>query len=382
MNTAAGLIHEDKVEQLRKRAQREIDEGLLPSCQIALALDGEVVLHETFGAATNDNRYTIFSATKPIVASTAWQLIADGVLDVSKRVVDYVEEFGEGEDARKKDVTVEQVMLHTSGFPHAPMGPPVWFTREGRLQRFRDWRLNWDPGTRCEYHPTSAHWVLAEIIERVSGQDYKATVRELVLDPLGLHRLQLGVPEGQQGDIVDMQECGEAATPDEIEAVYGIRSLPVTEVTDEALMRFNGADVRALGVPGAGGVSDAASLALFYQALMHNPGGLWSPAVLEDAKTNVRNMLVEPLVRQPAWRTLGLRLAGHDGHGNLRGFGRTNSGDAFGHNGSAGQVAWADPATGLSFVYVTNGIDKHVIRQGRRVVATSSIAAECAPRRS
>ena len=76
-----------------------------------------------------------------------------------------------------------------------------------------------------------------------------------------------------------------------------------------------------------------------------------------------------------------LRLAGRGGHGNLRGFGRTTSGDAFGHNGSAGQVAWADPATGLSFVYVTNGIDRHIIRQGRRVVATSSIAAECTARR-
>ena len=68
--TARARLVEDKVEQLRKRAQREIDEGLLPSCQIALALEGEVMLHETFGAASNDDRYTIFSATKPIVAST------------------------------------------------------------------------------------------------------------------------------------------------------------------------------------------------------------------------------------------------------------------------------------------------------------------------
>jgi CubicO group peptidase (beta-lactamase class C family) len=372
---------EDKVEQLRKRAQREIDEGLLPSCQLALALDGEIVLHETFGAATDENRYTIFSATKPVVASTAWQLIADGTLDVSRRVVDYVEEFGDGDDARKRDVTVEQVMLHTSGFPHAPMGPPAWSTRDGRLRRFAEWRLNWDPGTRYEYHPTSAHWVLAEIVERVGGQDYRVTIRQRVLDPLGLHRLQVGVPVEQQGDIVDMEEHGSEATPDELEAAYGVRALPVTEVTDKALMGFNSPEARAIGVPGAGGVSDAASLALFYQALLHNPGELWSPAVLEDAKTNARNMLPEPLVHQPAWRTLGLRLAGHDGRGNLRGFGRTASGDAFGHNGAGGQLAWADPATGLSFVYLTNGIDKHQVRRDRRGVALSSIAADCAPRR-
>ena len=146
--------------------------------------------------------------------------------------------------------------------------------------------------------------------------------------------------------------------------MYGIRELPVTEVTDEALMRFNQPTVRALGVPGAGCVSDAESLALFYQALLHDRASLWSPALLEDVKTN------------------GLRLAGSDGHSHRRGFGRTVSGGAFGHNGASGQLAWADPATGLSFAYLTNGIDKHAIRQARRGTALSSIAAECAPHRS
>jgi CubicO group peptidase (beta-lactamase class C family) len=373
-------IVEDKVEQLRKRAQREIDEGLLPSCQFALALDGEVVVHETYGEAAEDSRFVIFSATKPIVASTAWKLIQRHELDVDAHVADYVPAFGEGEDARKREVTVEQVMLHTSGFPRAPLATPAWLTREGRLDRFRAWKLNWAPGTQYEYHPTSAHWVLAEIIEVISGQDYRKTIRAEVLDPLGLSKFQLGVPRDQQGDINDMELHGEEATPDELERAFGVRELPVTEVTDDALMGFNEAATRELGVPGGGGISDAASLALFYQGLLHNPGELWAPAVLADATTNVRNHFPTPLTREPAERTLGLCTAGHDGKSNYRGFGKTVSGDAFGHNGAAGQLAWADPATGLSFVYLTNGIDKHVIRQGRRGVALSSIAAECATR--
>ena len=35
--------------------------------------------------------------------------------------------------------------------------------------------------------------------------------------------------------------------------------------------------------------------------------------------------------------------------------GRTVSPRTFGHNGAGGQIAWADPATGLSFCYFTNG---------------------------
>src|SRR3954470_1720114 len=112
-----GTVDQDKIEQLRKRAQREIDEGVLPSCQFALALGGEVIAHEAFGEASIDDRYVIFSATKPVVASAAWLLIQDGSLDVSKRVVDYIDEFAtNGKDV----ITVEQVMLHTSGFPAAP----------------------------------------------------------------------------------------------------------------------------------------------------------------------------------------------------------------------------------------------------------------------
>ena len=58
--------------------------------------------------------------------------------------------------------------------------------------------------------------------------------------------------------------------------------------------------------------------------------------------------------------------------------GHTVSPGAFGHAGAAGQIAWADPATGLSFAYVTNGIDAHMIRQAKRGTALSSRAAVCA----
>ena len=74
----------------------------------------------------------------------------------------------------------------------------------------------------------------------------------------------------------------------------------------------------------------------------------------------------------------GVILAGDDGLANMRGLGRTVSPGAFGHNGAGGQLAWADPATGLSLGYVTNGYDRHEIREPRRGTAISSLAAVCA----
>ncbi len=367
----------DKIEQLATRARREIEGGLLPSCQYAVALDGEVIAGETLGDATDDSRYVVFSATKAVVVSTFWTLVQDGLVDPSRPVVHYIAEFmADGEPERGPTITVEQVLLHTSGFPHAPLGPPAWWTREGRLAKMRSWRCNWEPGTAFEYHASSAHWVLAEIIERLVGTDFRTVVRERVLDPHGLDRLQVGVPEAQQGDVTELVAVGELPTPDEIEAAFGVRELPLTEVTEEALLGFNEPAVRALGVPGGGGISDASSLARFYQALLHNPKGVWDDDLLVDVTTNVRNTFTDPMTGVPIRRTLGLCTAGDDDKASYRGFGKTGSPRRFGHNGAGGQIAWADPDSGLSFVYLTNGIDANPIRQAKRGVALSSIAAE------
>jgi len=62
----------------------------------------------------------------------------------------------------------------------------------------------------------------------------------------------------------------------------------------------------------------------------------------------------------------------------MRGLGRTVSPGAFGHNGAGGQLAWADPATGLSLGYTTDGYDRHKVRQPRRDTAIGSVAGLCA----
>ncbi len=369
-----GAIDQARVRALLDRARREVDDGLLPSCQVALAFQGELVAFEAFGDATTGTRYAVFSATKPFVASVVWQLLAEGLLDVAERVATYIPEFASnGKDA----VTVEQVLLHTSGFPSAPLGRGNWETREGRLRAFARWRLNWPPGSAYEYHPTSAHWVLAELIDRVTGRDYRDVLDERVRRPLGLPRRVLGLAPDDQDAIAELRTVGAPATAEELRAVFGVDQLPVTEVTPDALLEFNRPDVRAVGVPGGGGVMTAADLALFHQALLHDPQGLWPPELLADVTGRVRNTFPDPFTGVSANRSLGLVLAGDDGFSHIRGFGRTVSPRAFGHNGAAGQLAWADPATGLSLGYCTNGIDLNQVREPRRGTAISSLAAVC-----
>jgi CubicO group peptidase (beta-lactamase class C family) len=222
--------------------------------------------------------------------------------------------------------------------------------------------------------------VLAEIIDRRTGGDYRAFIRRRILEPLGLHDLQLGELDGDGpiGNVNELIPTGEPASPDELEAAIGLRELPVTEVTTEALVQFNDPANRAVGVPGGGAVSTASDLARYYQALLHNPNGMWDADVLADATSNVRNRLSDYL-RVPANRSLGLVLAGDDGKANIRGLGHRVSRRAFGHNGAHGQIAWADPETGVSFCYLTNGLDQNVLRESRRTSGIASRAAQCIP---
>jgi len=365
-------LNPERVAALLDRAHQEVDNGVLPSCQLAVGLEGEIVLDEAIGPTTTDTRYVIFSATKALIAGVMWQLIGEGAVSVDDRVADHFEEFAAND---KGEITIEQVMTHTSGFPRAPMGPPQWADRDWRVERMSSWRCNFEPGTRYEYHPTSAHWVLAEVIARVDGCDHRDSVFERVIRPLGLGHLRLGVPAAEQTDIADLVLSGASPSADELEAVFGVREYDLGEVRPAALEMFSRPDVREVGVPGGGAVATAADVALLYQAFLHDPGSLWDPAVLADGTGHIRCTLPDPILRTPANRTLGLIAAGDDGTSAYRGMGHNVSARAFGHNGAAGQIAFADPETGLSFCYLTNGIDQNFLREARRVSGLASRAA-------
>jgi CubicO group peptidase (beta-lactamase class C family) len=339
-------------------ARADVDSGWLPSCQLAVARDGELVAFETFGDATAETRYCIFSCTKPIVAAAVWLLIGEGALDPARRVAEYIPEFAAN---GKEAVTVEQVMLHTSGFPNAAMSEVAGADPERRLAHLAKWELEWGPGTRFEYHGTSAHWVLVDLIERLGGMDFRDCIEQRVCAPLGLPRL-LGIREDDQANLAPLVTVGRG---------------PLDGAVDSRLLRLGEPAVRAAGAPGYGAIMRAADLALFYQGVMNNPGGLWDSGVLDDAKTNVRCVFPDNLLQVPVNRTLGLVLAGADGQHFMRygSFGVANSPRSIGHAGAHMQIGWGDPETGISFAYCTNGLDADVMKEGARGVNLSGIAA-------
>jgi CubicO group peptidase (beta-lactamase class C family) len=330
------------VSALRAAAAREIADGLA-ACQVAVGRDGEVVYFESFGSADDETRFGVASATKPIVASATWHLIGEGLLDIDRRVAEYVPEFG----TRGKDVvTVEQVYLMTCGFPTAPMEATEGADPARRVARFADWELEYAPGTQYVYHGGSAHWVLAELIQRLGGMDFRDYVEARVTRPLGLPRL-LGIPRAEQTNI----------------AQFSLPSQPETRPG------YDRAAMIEAGIPGGGGVMTAATLARFYQGVLHNPNGLWKPDVLADATSNIRCTLPDPMMGLPANRTIGVVIG--------NGFGTTwgKSPTAYGWPGAGGQVGFAEPATGVSFSFLQSG-DVDPINVFVRAIRMSELALE------
>ncbi|MEX0786653.1 MAG: serine hydrolase domain-containing protein [Dehalococcoidia bacterium] len=370
-------IDSERLEDVFARAKREVDDGIVPSAQVAVARHGRIAGLRTVGsavqggiekAATDETLYTIFSCTKAVVAAAVWLLLEEGQLRLDERVAEIIPEFGtNGKDA----ITVEQVLLHAGGFPLAPYHPDGWNDRAKRLEAFAYWRLTYEPGTKFEYHATSAHWVLVEIIERRTGQDFREFIRERITGPIGLNELFVGLPPEYDERVADVCYTGEIIEPPD---GFG-------EVTPEATLRFNQPDIRRAGCPGGGGIAGAGELALFYQTLVNggqNAEGarILKPETIELARQVRTKGLVDRL-GVPVLRGLSLVIAGDDGKSNLRGFGKVVSGSAFGHGGAGGQIGWGDPESGISIGYCTNGFTDYMTI-GRRMTAISSTAADCA----
>lgn len=380
-------IDSGSLEALFERCEKEVREGILPSVQIAVAREGKIAGMRTFGRAKFEGReadaddeslYCIFSCTKAITSAAAWILVQEGKLSVDEKVSDIIPEFGSnGKDA----VHVEQLFIHTAGFPAAPFDPRVFLDRERRLEYFARWRLNYEPGTRFIYHPSSSMYVIADIIEQRSGLTYHEFVRARIAEPLGLPDLFVGLPDAEHPRAAEIEHRGDPLSDADYEAM-GLPTPPVTEVTEEAVESFNRPEVRRAGIPGGGAFTNAHTLALFYQALLtggETEGGavIWKPETMQMARAIRSGELTDMVFGKRANRALGLMISG-DRDRTYRGFGHTNSELAFGHGGAGGQIGWADPATGISVGYCTNGFDRHAIRQARRGVGISSRAAACA----
>lgn len=306
--------------------QAQIDNGMLQHAVLRVQRGSEVT-QRAFGKATPDSMFLLGSITKPLTAAAVMVLVDRGELRLSDAAVKYLPEFNEGP---RKDITIEQLLTHTSGLPdqlennaelranHAPLADFV----KGAVRT----PLLFAPGTR--YHYQSMGILLAaEIVERVAKTSLPKFLQEHVFAPLGMKRTVLGLGGFAKADMVPMQT--EHAAP---EAGGGD---PKAREWD-----WNSDYWRNLAAPWGGAHSTAADIAAFLRCFLHPDG-----KVLREA--NARLMITDHTPKLEAHRGIGFMVG-------AVGLGKGGSARAFGHSGSTGTLAWADPATDTSFVLLTS----------------------------
>ncbi len=360
-----GRLDAAEVDALRSRIAHDVDKGLVHAAQLAIAVDGQIELFECIDAARPDQLTPLYSASKVVPALAIWRLIGDGTIGHDTRVIEVLPWFRDG---GKEAVTVDHLLLHTAGLSRAPLGPTDWADPERRRAKMASWYVTSPPGKEFGYHATSSAWVQAEILAAVTGVGHVQAIHQLVTAPLGLPSF-FGVDDSAV-DVIDLVPVAEGDVDVDVDVEVG-------EATFEALLRFNDHDVRLLGVPGAGGYARATDVAMLYQGVLANPGGMWDADVLADGIGTVRVTQQDDLRLAPANRTRGFMVAGTDGAAPRRGMPVDAGPRTFGHDGAAGQVAWADPDTGVSVAYLPAGIDPDIIRLTRRSVSVSTRAARC-----
>ena len=336
--TALADVDPARLDVFLRRARLEVEHGPLPSAQVAVAAGGRLVAFETYGDATNESRYILQSVGRTVVAGVVWKLLGDGLLGLDERVADVIPEFATN---GKQVVTVHQVLTHTAGFPFAPLGYPKMLDRTERLEAMARWRLTYEPGTRLEFHLTSAAWVIAELVERRTGRPFAEYLRTEIVEPLGLGFV-LPVPVDRHDELVTAPVAIDRTSDDQQVDPWGPWYL-----ADPAVL--------AGGEPSHSIVGSAADVALFFQALFHS--GLWrAEAVTEGTRIHVSMPPAGDQLYGGSDRNTNMGLfvtISGDEHGNW--MPSTGSPRTFGNGGAPCQLGYMDPETGVSFAFLTNG---------------------------
>ncbi|MGD0911272.1 MAG: serine hydrolase domain-containing protein [Terracidiphilus sp.] len=196
----AAALHAQAVDtispDLRAKIDRIADQVLqqtgVPSASVAVVQHGKVVYTHAFGLssleppkkATPDMRYSIGSISKQFTATAILLLEEEGKLSIDDPVGKYVSGLTRGDD-----VTIRQILSHTSGYqdywPEDYVMTPMLKPETAR-QIMDTWAkkpLDFEPGTQWQYSNTN--FVIAgRIVEVVSGESLWQFLGEHVFHPL------------------------------------------------------------------------------------------------------------------------------------------------------------------------------------------------------
>ncbi|AGC48056.1 D-aminopeptidase [Myxococcus stipitatus DSM 14675] len=326
---------------------------------------------------SKDTIALVASTTKGATAICAHLLAQRGELDLDAPVARYWPEFGA---AGKEDIPVRWLLSHQAGLPvvDGPLSFDDACAWHPVIRALEAQKPEWQPGTEHVYHSMTYGFLVGELVRRITGKSLGTFFAEEVVAPLGLSAW-IGLPEKHEERVARIEYAApftlEEMTAGMIEttgldrdtviawmnAVWGPSSVQARAsllggAFDHTSGYMNTRAFRAAEFPFGNMFSDAHSLARMYAATVSEVDGvrLLNQATVEKMtrvqtdKTRMHGL--PPGLDVPANRSFYMSL----------GFWRACppmpfvGPGSFGHPGSGGSVAFADPDEGVGFGYVTN----------------------------
>jgi CubicO group peptidase (beta-lactamase class C family) len=309
--------------------------GRTPGAVVVVGRKHGVVFRRAYGRRsiipqreemTLDTIFDVASLTKPMVIAPIVQwLLQRGQLRLGDAAVKYLPEFAVRD---KQTVTIEQLLLHTSGLPPTNS---LYDFRQGperaRALTLGGWLYKY-PGREFIYSDIG-YIALGELIENVTGEPLDQIVERVLWKPLGMS---------------DTRYCPKLCDDPRIaptELNYGWTKNPIRgEPSDTRVYKLG-------GVAGSAGVFSSAEDIGRYARMLLGEGELDGVRVLSAER--VRDML-RPRPVPRAVRALGWDVSS----GFSSGRGHALSDRAVGHSGYTGTSLWVDPVLDLFVIFLSN----------------------------
>ena len=192
---------------LEEFLQKQVDMGV-PGCELAVCRDSEIVFHSSVGfsdyekttPASKQDRYLLYSCTKPMTATAAMQCLERGLFSLDDPVAEYLPAYASAYLCKdglrrppKKPITIRHLLTMTAGLNYN-CGTPALQDTVARAGDFMTTRqlaealvqdsLDFEPGSRFQY--SLCLDVLGAVIEVASGKRLADFFRENIWRPLGM----------------------------------------------------------------------------------------------------------------------------------------------------------------------------------------------------
>jgi uncharacterized protein YbbC (DUF1343 family)/CubicO group peptidase (beta-lactamase class C family) len=330
--------------------------GELPGAVVLIVHRDAVVFRKAYGLRsrqpaevpmTADTVFDLASLTKPVATATSLMLLVEqGKLRPSDRVAQYLPAFGQN---GKERITVEQLLLHTSGLE---ADNPLADYRDGRekaLERIYALKPEAVPGSRFRYSDVN-YIVLGELVGHIAGVPLDRFAQEHIFTPLGMKDTTF-LP----GDRLKAR----AAPTERREGRW-----MVGEVHDPRAYALG-------GVAGHAGLFSTADDLARYVRMLLRGGELDGKRVLAAATVKA---MTEPHPVPRGLRALGWDVDTAFSHNRGALFPR---GRGFGHTGFTGTSLWIDPDSDTAVILLSNRVHpdgKGDVKRLRGQVATIAAA--------